>query len=339
VAFKSFPYLTRLSGRPPPGRSSSEAWGIGLCGGETRLICGRANFGQRQWKPWPKNRDQDDNFASRCATTSNQLLAAEIQTAHPARLPALPSCLNSNSASAQAPDAASTVLPASHSLAQAGKANAQRIFLVDDHPLTRQGLSMLINLEPDLVVCGEAGSAPVALEMMRDIKPDLAVVDITLETTSGIELLKSVHALLPNLPVLIMSMHDESLYAERALRAGAKGYVMKHEPGDRLLLAIRSVLQGEIYLSAKMQESMMHQVARNKKGEVVFTIETLSAREREVFQLIGNGFGTREIAEKLELSIKTIDSYRDHLKLKLRLKTGPDLVRHAIQWVRSESVI
>lgn len=234
-----------------------------------------------------------------------------------------------------------TTAPASPAAtaATADKTDARRIFLVDDHPVTRQGVRVLIDQEPDLAVCGQADSAPVALQMIQKLKPDLAVVDITLKTTSGIELLKNVHAILPDLPVLIMSMHDESLYAERALRAGAKGYVMKHEASDRILVAIRAVLSGELYLSEKMKEKILHRLVRSKKDEVVFTIDTLSDREMEVFQLIGNGFGTREIAEKLNLSIKTIDSYREHLKLKLRLDNGPDLVRHAIQWVRSESVI
>jgi DNA-binding NarL/FixJ family response regulator len=214
-----------------------------------------------------------------------------------------------------------------------------RIFLVDDHPVTREGVRVLIDQEPDLVVCGQADSAPAALQLIQRLKPDLAVVDITLKTTSGIELMKNVKALLPDLPVLIMSMHDESLYAERALRAGAKGYVMKHEASDRILVAIRSVLAGDLYLSDKMKEKMLHRLVRSRKNEVVFTIDTLSDREMEVFQLIGNGFGTRQIADKLNLSVKTIDSYREHLKLKLRLDKGSDLVRHAIQWVRSEGVV
>lgn len=247
-------------------------------------------------------------------------------------------------APASAPAASASKVPSADSstpdaVAQMDKTHARRVFLVDDHPVTRQGLGMLIDQEPDLIVCGQADSAPVALQMMQKIKPDLALVDITLKTTSGIELLKNVHALLPDLPVLIMSMHDESLYGERALRAGAKGYIMKHEASERVLFAIRSVLEGDLYLSEKMKEKMLHRLVRSKKNEVVFTIDTLSDREMEVFQLIGNGFGTREIAEKLNLSIKTIDSYREHLKLKLRLDNGPDLVRHAIQWVRSESVI
>lgn len=211
-----------------------------------------------------------------------------------------------------------------------------RVFLVDDHPVTRQGVAMLINQEGDFVVCGEADSAPKAVDQIQKIRPDLAVVDISLKTTNGIELVKNLRAIAPEMPVLIMSMHDEGLYAERALRAGARGYVMKHEASETILTAIRSVLAGQVYLSEKMKEKMLHRLAHNRKDEVVFPIDSLSDREMEVFQLIGNGYSTREIAEKLNLSIKTIDSYREHLKLKLGLATGPDLVRHAIQWVKSE---
>jgi DNA-binding NarL/FixJ family response regulator len=214
----------------------------------------------------------------------------------------------------------------------------RRIFLVDDHPITRQGVAVLINQEPDLIVSGEADSAPLATQLIVQDAPDLAIFDITLKTTSGIELMKNIKALLPDMPVLMISMQDESLYAERALRAGAKGYIMKHEASDKILTAIRQVLSGDLYLSDKMKEKMLHRLVKSRKEKVVFSIDTLSDREMEVFQLIGNGFSTRQIAEKLTLSVKTIDSYREHLKLKLRLEKGSDLVRHAIQWVRSESL-
>lgn len=216
---------------------------------------------------------------------------------------------------------------------------ATRVLLVDDHPVTRQGVAVLINQERDLVVCGEASSAPAAIDLVQKEKPDLAIVDITLKTTSGIELLKNMRALAPQMPVLVMSMHDESLYAERALRAGAMGYIMKHEASDKVLLAIRRVLSGELFLSDKMKEKMLHRLVHNRKEEVVFSMDTLSDREMEVFQLIGNGYSTRQIAQQLNLSVKTIDSYREHLKVKLGLKAGADLVRHAIQWVRSEAVV
>jgi len=230
----------------------------------------------------------------------------------------------------------SPVHPASQALPTPAK---RRVFLVDDHPITRQGVVVLINQESDLEVCGEADSAPKAFDLLQKSKADLAVVDISLKTTSGIELTKNLKVLLPDLPILIMSMHDESLYAERALRAGAKGYVMKQEASDSILIAIRRILAGELYLSEKMKEKMLHRLVHNRKDEVVFSIDTLSDREMEVFQLIGNGFSTRQIATKLNLSVKTIDSYREHLKLKLHIEKGADLVRHAIQWVKSENIV
>lgn len=215
----------------------------------------------------------------------------------------------------------------------------RKIFLVDDHPVTRQGVAMLINQEPDFVVCGEADNGPLAVELIPKAQPDMAIIDITLKTTSGIELLKDLKVLMPDLPVLVMSMHDESLYAERALRAGARGYVMKHEPSETVLTAIRRVLSGELHLSERVKEKMLNRLAHRRKDAVAFSMDTLSDREMEVFQLIGNGYGTRQIAERLNLSVKTIDSYREHLKLKLRLESGAHLVQHAIQWMKSESVV
>ena len=213
-----------------------------------------------------------------------------------------------------------------------------RVFLVDDHPITRQGLTALINRETNLVVCGEADSAPVAIDQIQKLAPDIALVDVTLKTTSGIELMKNLKALMPDMPVLMMSMHDESLFAERALRAGAKGYIMKLETGTAILAAIRRTLSGDLYLSEKMKERMLHRLVKTGTTEVVYSIDSLSDREMEVFQLIGNGYGTRQIAARLNLSVKTIDSYREHLKLKLRLDRGTELVRHAIQWVKSEGI-
>lgn len=165
------------------------------------------------------------------------------------------------------------------------------------------------------------------------------MVDVSLKTMSGIELMKNIKVLAPNLPVLFMSMHDESLYAERALRAGAQGYIMKQEASEKILTAIHRVLDGELYLSDRMKEKMLHRIVNKKKEDGGFSIDSLSDREMEVFQLIGNGFSTRQIAAKLNLSVKTIDSYREHLKLKLQLETGSDLVRYAIQWVKSENVV
>lgn len=199
---------------------------------------------------------------------------------------------------------------------------------------------MLIDQETDLCVCGEAESAPKALELIQKTRPDLVVLDILLKTSSGIELMKNIKALLPDLPVLIMSMHDESLYAQRALRAGARGYIMKQEASEKILTAIRCVLSGDFYLSDKMKAKLLHSLVQKKNSdEVSFPIDTLSDREMEVFQLIGNGFTTRQIALRLNLSIKTIDSYREHLKLKLGIEKGSELVRHAIQWTRGEEIV
>lgn len=214
-----------------------------------------------------------------------------------------------------------------------------KVLLVDDHPITRQGMKALVNQQPNLEVCGEADNAAYAIELVGKLQPDLAIVDIALKTTNGIELTKNIKVQAPNLPVLIVSMHDEGLYAERALRAGAMGYLMKQEAGEKIVQAIQRLLQGEIYLSDKIKEKMLHRFV-NKKGDgMVFSIDTLSDREMEVFQLIGNGYSTRQIAQKLNLSSKTIDSYREHLKLKLNLDSGAELVRHAIQWARNEGTI
>jgi len=213
-----------------------------------------------------------------------------------------------------------------------------RVLLVDDHPITRQGVSALINQERNLEVAGEADTAPRAIELVTKLMPDIAIIDISLNSTSGIELIKNIRVPAPKLPILVMSMHDEGLFAERALRAGAQGYIMKQEASEKILTAIHRVLAGEIYLSEVMKEKMLHRVVSHKKEETGFAIEQLSDRELEVFQLIGNGYSTRQIAERLNLSVKTIDSYREHLKIKLVLQNGADLVRYAIQWVKSQGI-
>jgi len=212
-----------------------------------------------------------------------------------------------------------------------------RILLVDDHPITRQGVSALINQERNLTVCGEADNAPRAIELITKLTPDIAIIDISLKSMSGIELIKNIRVPAPRLPILVM-MHDESLFAERALRAGAQGYIMKQEASEKILTAIHQVLADEIYLSDAMKEKMLHRVVNHKKEETGFAIDQLSDRELEVFQLIGNGYPTRQIAQRLNLSVKTIDSYREHLKLKLLLENGADLVRYAIQWVKSQGI-
>ncbi len=214
----------------------------------------------------------------------------------------------------------------------------RRIILVDDHPITRQGVAVLINQEEDLEVIGETDSAPGAIALLQKQPADLAIIDITLKTTNGIELMKHIRVLAPDMPVLVMSMHDEGVYAERAMRAGARGYIMKQEASSRVLTAIRTVLSGELHLSDRMKERMLHRLVSNRKEEVRFSIDTLSDREMEVFQLIGDGYSTRQVAAKLNLSVKTIDSYREHLKLKLQLESGKDLVRYAIQWMKGATM-
>ena len=214
-----------------------------------------------------------------------------------------------------------------------------KVLLVDDHPITRQGMRALVNQQLNLEVCGETDNAAQAVEWVAKLQPDLAIVDISLKTANGIELTKNIKAQAPNLPVLVVSMHDEALYAERALRAGAMGYVMKQDAGEKVVLAIQHLLRGEIFLSPRMKEKMLHRFVKKKREGMVFAIDTLSDREMEVFQLIGNGYSTRQIAEKLGLSSKTIDSYREHLKLKLGLESGAELARHAIQWARTEATV
>jgi DNA-binding NarL/FixJ family response regulator len=219
-----------------------------------------------------------------------------------------------------------------------GAKTALRVLLVDDHPLMRRGMRTLIEQQPGFEVCAEAGTAPQALEMVRKWDPNLTVVDITLQSTNGIELTKSLRAQSPAMHVLVVSMHDEELFAERALRAGAAGYLMKHEAADKVVLALERILRGEIYISDRLKERMLHRFVSPRTEKAATAIETLSDREMEVLQWIGNGYGTRAIADQLKLSVKTIDTYREHLKLKLNLKSGAELVRYAIQWMKSQGI-
>jgi DNA-binding NarL/FixJ family response regulator len=206
------------------------------------------------------------------------------------------------------------------------------VFIVDDHPIIRQGLALLINREPDLAVCGDAEEAGSALRLIEELKPDLVVVDISLSGPDGLDLLKSIRARDPNLPVLILSMMDEFLYAERGLRAGANGYIMKQQATEQVLVAIRRILGGEIYLSERMANKMLHLFVGGSPTQQSSTVADLTDRELEVFRLIGEGHGTRQIADALHLSIKTVESYQAHIKDKLALKNGRELVQRAIQW-------
>ena len=211
-----------------------------------------------------------------------------------------------------------------------------KILVVDDHPIIREGLVRLVDDEQDLAICGQADDAPEALKAISETKPDVVIVDISLKNSSGIELMKSIKAQYPKLPVLILSMHNEALYAERALRAGAMGYIMKQEASEKLLTAIRHVLVGQIYVSDKVSKRLIRKLARGKTDMVASPIDSLSDRELEVFHLIGQGYGTSQIAEKLYLSIKTIETYRTHIKEKLNLTNSRELLQYAIQWVSSQ---
>jgi len=212
-----------------------------------------------------------------------------------------------------------------------------KILIVDDHPIVRQGLAELVNHENDLAVCGQAEDAHQAMKAIKELRPDMAVVDISLRETSGIELIKDINVQYPDLPVLALSMHDESLYAERALRAGAKGYIMKAEATEKVITAIREILNGEIYVSDKMATKMVRQLVGSKTKISTTPVERLSDRELEVFNLIGKGYGTRQISERLHLSIKTIETYRAHIKEKLSLANAAELLQYAIQWVSSQN--
>lgn len=213
-----------------------------------------------------------------------------------------------------------------------------RIFIVDDHAMFREGLRYLIDREPDLTVCGDAADADEALRNIDELKPDLVIADISLCGTTGIDLIKAIKSKYEDLPVLVVSMHEESLYAERALRAGAAGYVMKQEPAKTVKLAVRKVLGGDIHLSEKMATSMLGKFMRGgQAGPPASPIESLSDRELEVFRMLGEGKFTRQIAEELDLSIATIHSFRNRIKEKLDLKNSTELMLHAIHWVRESS--
>ncbi|MGB0125247.1 MAG: response regulator transcription factor [Silvibacterium sp.] len=208
--------------------------------------------------------------------------------------------------------------------------------MVDDHPLLRQGLALLINREQDLAVCGEAEEAQAAMMAIAGKQPDILIADISLNGPDGLDLLKSLRTLYPDLPVLILSMHDESIYAERALRARANGYIMKQEATEKVLVAVRRILGGDIYLSDRMANKLLHQYISGVSADMKSQLSALSDRELEVFRLIGEGRVTRQIAEKLYLSIKTVETYQAHIKEKLSLRSGRELVQHAIQSKISE---
>jgi DNA-binding NarL/FixJ family response regulator len=210
----------------------------------------------------------------------------------------------------------------------------RRVIIVDDHPLFRERLSQLINYELDMEVCGEAETAQRAIQLIREASPDLAIVDITLKGSSGLELIKSIKALSVSVPILVLSMHDESLYAERALRAGATGYITKNRAADEVLLAVRRVLAGKIYLSEQMTSAFLKSLTGAGVKNMLRPLDRLTNRELEVLDLIGRGYTTRQIAESLDLGVATVDTYRARIKEKMDFRNAVELQHFAIRWVR-----
>lgn len=208
-----------------------------------------------------------------------------------------------------------------------------RVLIVDDHPLLREGLAARIARYPDLELCGEAEDVPGAMTALAALTPDVVIVDLSLKRGDGLDLVKRIHLRKDRTAVLVSSMHDETLYAERALDAGALGYVGKSEAPEKVIDAIRTVLSGKVYLSQRMTERLVSRHTRGQLAESRSPIDALTDRELEVYRLIGNGLSTREIAERLGLSIKTIESHRENVKAKLRLKSATELTHNAVQWV------
>jgi DNA-binding NarL/FixJ family response regulator len=217
------------------------------------------------------------------------------------------------------------------------RSSKSRVLVVDDHPIVRQGLTMLIDREPDLMVCGHAEEAASAAQAISSLHPDVVVLDISLGGPDGLDLLKQIRATNDTLPILILSMHDESIYAERALRAGANGYIMKQEATELVLTAIRRLLDGGVYVPDKIASKMLRQYARSSTiGVAPPPLANLTDRELEVFRLIGEGSSTRQIADTLHLSVKTVESYQSHIKEKLSLRNARELQHHAIEYAIKE---
>jgi len=212
----------------------------------------------------------------------------------------------------------------------------KQILVVDDHAVLREGLVAQINREPGLVVCGEAETARAAIEAVEKLNPDLVLADITLPGRNGLELIRDLRALRPSLPVLVLSMHDASLFAERVLRAGGRGYVSKQQSGSQLIQAIRHVLSGQIYLSEEVSTRLLGSfTGKAERPKTLSPVELLTDRELEVFNLIGQAKETKDISRRLGMSAKTVEAHRASIKRKLKLKTGPELTRHAVLWVEA----
>jgi DNA-binding NarL/FixJ family response regulator len=211
-----------------------------------------------------------------------------------------------------------------------------KILLVDDHPLVREWLTNLLKQQPDFQVCGETGDAPEALQLVQSTRPNVMIVDISLASGSGMDLIKDIKSSAPNVAVLVLSMHDEKLYAERALRAGAGGYIMKSEATQKVIHGIRAVLEGTIYVSPSVASLMAQKFIGAKTGGMDFPVEQLSDRELEVFQLLGRGYSTRQISEHMHVGFKTVQGYSARIKEKLHLANINELMREAIRWHESQ---
>jgi DNA-binding NarL/FixJ family response regulator len=211
-----------------------------------------------------------------------------------------------------------------------------QVLIVDDHPVIRDGLVTIINHEQDLNVCGEAEDAHQALKAVTELKPDIVIADISLKNSDGLELTKNIKARYPRLPVIIFSVHDEFIYAERALLAGAQAYLMKDAVSENIIKAVRAVLKGEIFVSDTISNKFLHHIARDKAGKAKTPIENLSDRELEIFRLIGEGYKASQIAEQLHLSIKTIETYRTRIKEKLDIDNASELLKYSIRWAKSQ---
>jgi DNA-binding NarL/FixJ family response regulator len=221
-------------------------------------------------------------------------------------------------------------------IAENASNDRKRILLVDDHPMMRAGLAQLISLQPDMVVCSEAGRPSEAFSLLAKAAPDLVLTDLTMSGRSGIEFIRDLMAVRPDLPILVISMHDELLYAERCLRAGARGYIMKESGSKKLLAALRRVISGQVYVSTRVSESILGNLSARKPRGSDSPIKALTDREFEVIQLVGGGKSTREIAAQLHLSHKTVDVHRSHIREKLGLKDITALVRYAVRWVETQ---
>ncbi len=210
-----------------------------------------------------------------------------------------------------------------------------KVYIVEDHPIVREGLIKMIQQEADLAVCGHAAGGEGLLKALGAAKPDLLIVDVSLKDTNGIDVIKEVSAALPRLPILVLSMYDETLYAERAIRAGAKGYVMKEEAAETVIAAMRKLLAGEMHLGERMKARLLNKMVQSRGAPGSSPLERLSDRELEVFRLLGQGYSTRRIAERFHRSIKTIEIYRANIKHKLDLRDAAELIHYAVRWAQT----